>query len=204
MSHPRIIVAVAGALCVAGCLEPTPATPQPACGPGTVNVGGVCVVDEQQPPSTPDAGRTVVADVQQQETVDPPPDPEQICIPAIRSSKPIGAGCEKHCECDTGYCYDEAYLGDFRFCTRDCGSQGCNVGVTGGIEQYKCLIMGSFEAKHDLKHKAICQKICLSVDECKGLSSAYDQCGDPDGKGTLWDGITLNLHSTCQIAAEVQ
>ena len=197
---PRVWIGLALlAMGTASCLEPLPPEEGVECGPGTVDVGGICVVDEGtsgQNNNTPRNGVTQPST----DTTTTEPDLEELCQAGLRASKPIGAECEKHCECDTGYCYDEAYMGDFRFCTRECGSQGCNTGITGGIEQYKCLILGSFEAEFGLEHSAICQKICTTVEDCKFLSSKYDQCGTPGAEGTLWDGITVTIEDTCQVS----
>lgn len=123
---------------------------------------------------------------------------EPECDEAVAGSKPMGAGCEAHCECETGYCYDEAYLGPFRFCTRNC-DWNCNADVGGGIEAYKCLLLGGTLAnEYDLTETSICQAVCTSVDDCKVLSSEYDACGY--GSGTQWDGHTVAAAKTCAIS----
>ncbi|MEC9071084.1 MAG: hypothetical protein VX938_01840, partial [Myxococcota bacterium] len=132
-----------------------------------------------------------------------PTNPELQGAPAESTTRPIGAACEKHCQCKTGYCYDEAYLGDFRFCTRDCDG-GCEDG-TSSIDSYRCLLLGgTLASKHDLTHTSICQKICETVEDCKALASAYDQCGDSKDNSTQWEGQTIAGQKTCQISAEVQ
>ncbi len=119
----------------------------------------------------------------------------------VPGTKPTGAACTDHCECRTGYCYDEAYLGSFRFCTRDCdglsnpcGSEDRAAGET--VQQYQCLnFSGTLANTHSLAHVNICHVRCTTVDDCKALGSAYDYC--PSGFA-MWDGKTVGAPS-CQI-----
>ncbi len=109
--------------------------------------------------------------------------------------KVIGAECASHCECDTGYCYDEAYMAPFRFCTRPCDG-GCN--PPDGGDTHLCLNMtGALQKKHDLKYPNICQRRCFSADDCGDLSDQYDICGT--GGFTKWENNTIGGRS-CQIS----
>lgn len=131
-------------------------------------------------------------------TTDNGPDPEQNCDEAIAGTKPFGAACAAHCECVTGYCDNEGYLGDFRFCTRLCDGD-CDEGTD-------CIILGGNLAKtlgvSDDKD-SLCVPTCSSLDDCKLLSSEYDTCGNPGPtKDSRCLGTTLTLDSTCQIIAE--
>jgi hypothetical protein len=125
-----------------------------------------------------------------------------LCPSVLRAQKPIGAGCELDCECETGFCYDEEYLGDFRFCTRRCNS-GCNTGIEGG-PMYTCLLFGGLLAEeHDLKITDVCQRICSSLDDCKALSSSYDACGSSK-PGTVWGDARISLARTCVITTALE
>jgi len=169
---------------------------------GTV-VDGLCVPGTD-PPSIPDT-RGSNPDIQpigwdtsqeDQDTIEEPVD-WTLCAPALRAIKPIGAGCELDCECETGFCYDEGYLGDFRFCTRRCEG-GCNDGVE-GEPLFTCLLFGGKLAdRHDLVVTDICQRICKSLDDCQALSTTYDACGT-DKPGTVWGETTLSLANTCVV-----
>lgn len=137
---------------------------------------------------------------------DVPDDPEYVCEPALEAIKPIGAACGRHCECETGYCYDEAYLGDFRFCTRDCDG-AC--GKTADGLHIQCLNLGGTPAKkYNLTHTWICQPTCITLDDCAALSGLYTACGV--GTQTTWhvegekSPSTLATQKTCTILSEVQ
>lgn len=169
---------------------------------GTV-VGNTCVPDDAGA-GQPD-GSGPGPDIHVGDPPDTTPDvAEEPCGPGLEGIKPTGAACAKHCECATDNCYDEAYLGDFRFCTKSC-ADGCQKGV-GAVAgaSYVCLILGGKPAnEHGLTQTSICQQVCLSLEDCKALGSAYDQCGAPLTPGTLWGESTLAIEDTCQIAAEV-
>ncbi len=104
-----------------------------------------------------------------------------------KGNKTIGEECTDHCECETGWCYDEGYMAPFRYCTRPCeGSCG---------EGYKCLLF--LPAVHNVKHTNICMPICNSIEECKQLSEKYNYCPPANGE-TKWSGYTLAMAPTCQ------
>lgn len=170
-----------------------------------MNVQGVCVAKEDPGPSPGfDSSHSPSNDGSGSPADAGAVDPSELqCSSAEASSRPIGAACGRHCECETGYCYDEAYLGDFRFCTRDCDG-GCGDGSS-AIDEYRCLLLGGTLAnKYGLTHTSICQKICQTLDDCKALASAYDQCGSSKDNSTQWDGQTIAGQKTCQISAEVE
>ena len=155
--------------------------------------------------SVTDKGNTVADPGASQDTTNPPEDAAEVESCPVPGDKPTGAACAYHCECRTGYCYDEAYLGDFRFCTRDCEGLANPCGsedrVDGqDVQQYQCLNFGGTLADtYGLKHTNICHVRCQSVADCANLSSKYDYC--PSGFSE-WDGKTVGAPS-CQIKAEV-
>lgn len=132
------------------------------------------------------------------------------CADGVAGARPVGAGCERHCECGSSYCYDEAYLGEFRFCTLE-GAGGCNTrGGGDGVTSHTTLNLNhSALSALGLTKTIICQPICQTVADCAPLSSAYDKCGTSTPGGTHWGStdtasyLTLSLQRTCQIAAEV-
>ena len=125
------------------------------------------------------------------------------CDEAVAGTKPMGAGCAQHCECETGYCYDEAFLGDFRFCTRACEGS-CNEGTGAGVEENKCLNLNNSKfAEFDLTETWLCAPVCSSLDDCLALSSEYDACGFGPS-GTQWLGATISLGDHCVISAEME
>jgi len=128
---------------------------------------------------------------------------EETCLPAVDGVFPIGSACSKNCECSTGYCYDEAYLGDFRFCSKPC-SEGCSEENVTGFQEHTCLVLGgSLAVEHGLVETSICMRVCETVEDCKALSSSYDKCGETLTKETKWSGSLIAAVRTCQIAAEV-
>lgn len=129
---------------------------------------------------------------------------EESCLPSVAGMFPVGSACSKDCECSTGYCYDEAYLGSFRFCSKPC-SEKCSTEDKDGIQTHVCLQLGGqLTQDHGLTETSICMRVCQDLEECKSLSSAYDKCGDDLSKTTKWDNITIAAQRTCQIASEVQ
>ncbi len=211
MSPLRLGALLAGALLL-----------NPACGDGETIVcdGTVTTIDgkqtcvpAQEPESEPEPqgsteptgggtepGASPSAEPDSQPVPEPEfgaePDPAEFDCPALlEGTKHIGAGCGKHCECATGYCYDQAYMEGFRFCTRACEG-GC-----GPDNEYKCLLLdpGAL-TDYPQPEETICQAVCTSVEDCKKLSSDYDQCGT-DAGGTKWNGKTLTIVDTCQASA---
>lgn len=180
---------------VNGVCKPSPTTAATDTG-GTTTTDAATATGTDVTTTTTDGGGTT--------TDGGPADIEQGC--PVPGTKPTGAACTGHCECRTGYCYDEDYLGSFRFCTRDCegltnacGSEDRAAGET--VQQYQCLnFSGTLATTYGLEHTNICHVRCKSVDDCKALGSAYDYC--PSGFSE-WDGKTVGAPS-CQIKAEVE
>ncbi len=123
--------------------------------------------------------------------------------------KPIMAPCSTHCECVTGFCYDEAFNGG-GFCSMDCNAP--SIGDCAELrhpskpqhQKYGCLRLDGMKVKHDLKTTRICVLRCSGVDECRGYSPRYDQCGNfSGGRGTQWGGFTLGLFGTCLVSSAV-
>lgn len=125
--------------------------------------------------------------------------------------KPIMAPCADHCECSTGYCYDEGYLGDdFRFCTMDCDAP--TVGKCSSIvhpqrphqQGYGCLQLDGLAKARGLETTRLCVLRCAGIDECRGYSDRYDQCGNYSGnKSTMWEGRMIAAFASCIISSEV-
>ena len=129
---------------------------------------------------------------------------EESCLPSVAGMFSVGSACSKNCECSTGYCYDEAYLGSFRFCSKPCSEQ-CSTEDKDGIQSHICLQLGgSLAQEYELTETSICMRVCQDVEDCSGLSSAYDKCGDDLTKTTKWNDITIAAQRTCQISSEVQ
>lgn len=123
--------------------------------------------------------------------------------------KPIMAPCADHCECETGFCYDEAFNGG-GFCSMDCNAP--SIGDCAKLkhptlpqhQKYGCLRLDGMKARHGLKTTRICVLRCAGVDECRAYSPRYDQCGNfSGGRGTQWGGFTLGLFGTCLISSAV-
>ena len=110
--------------------------------------------------------------------------------PTCFGDKPIAAPCEDHCECESGYCYDEAYMAPHRFCTRFCG------GVGGGCDDHNgvCLNATSrYLSDYDLTLEWFCMPRCATNADCEAI--------DPDlvcPRQTMWDGVTLQVANSCQ------
>ena len=152
-------------------------------------------------PDTAGPQDTAVPDV----PPDIPPDTGPVCTnPA---SKPIMAPCEDDCECATGFCYKEAFLGDFSFCSLDCSlNDTCNQLTDGdGVKKYMCLnFAGSLASNYDLTVTHLCVLRCEDVAECKSFASAYDQCGNASaGLATSWDGHTIAMDKACLIQSKI-
>lgn len=131
------------------------------------------------------------------------------CDPEVEGSRNIGEPCSKNCQCQTEFCYQGPYLGEFSFCSLNCSGAAGNDCPTG----VECLQLGSFKTELDLQYTRICQAKCdrndvQGVEECKEFAGAYDQCGGTNNQ-TLWyleeedSEATLSLDPTCQIADEV-
>lgn len=122
--------------------------------------------------------------------------------------KAIQSPCAEHCDCATGYCYDENYLGSgFKFCSVDCSTgaecSGLKHPTETGIQKYGCLNMNSLKDDYNLTKTAICVLRCSDVAECQGYSGQYDQCGNFSANATMWEGHTIAAFSTCLISSEI-
>ena len=115
---------------------------------------------------------------------------------------PIGAPCSSHHDCETGYCYDEAWkdepqLAGHRFCTIGC--QGCALScsdwtkttVTGN----KCIpFRSSGIIEHDLLFRSICIPACAGKEECAdAFDGALNTCETPID----FNGDTIGVHKMC-------
>ncbi len=157
--------------------------------------------DTSQPPKDTSQPPKDTSQPPKDVAVDTAPDPEWVCEPAFEATKPIGAACGRHCECETGYCYDEAYLGDFRFCTRECDGD-CGKGANGLDNQCLNLNNSAF-ASYNLTLTWICQRGCVTLDDCAAYSGVYDSCGTGTNV-TQWLNQTLATQSSCTILSEVK
>jgi hypothetical protein len=122
---------------------------------------------------------------------------------AVPGTKPIMSACSDDCECATGYCYDEAFLGDFRFCSVDCSTGDPCSGLPNPdgstVQAYQCLTFTtSLKATYGLTVTSLCALRCTDVAQCQAYSSAYDACGN-SAFGTEWDGYTVGV-KTCLIS----
>ena len=110
---------------------------------------------------------------------------------ATKGTKAIGMPCTSHEECETGFCYDEAWCKDgpcykdtdmttivsnlgFRFCTVACTGQcskSCNEWTTTTYDENKCYIFLPADiANYDLSFKSLCFPACYDDAECKTIS----------------------------------
>jgi hypothetical protein len=210
VKRPAVATALAGllgALGAAACEEP-----QTVVCEGSVKVVDgkeTCVPKASEPEGEPSGQGEPEPEPQEEPSAgpgaEPAPEPEAggaepevdpaeyDCPEPLLGVKEMGAVCTKHCECATNYCYDQAYMAGFRFCTRDCE------GDCGNDNEYVCLILPPSELKDyasPLPH--ICQRVCQTVDDCAPFGSGYDQCGSLTG--TIWKGKTLHTTKTCQVS----
>lgn len=125
--------------------------------------------------------------------------PSKYCTGEIQDNpKRIGEQCMDNCECESGMCYGEAYTAPYKFCTQEClGEKGCpDKDVV-----YKCLVFGP---KHiddfDISIMSICVPLCDTVADCQEFSGIWGYCPGTK-KSTSWDGVTLAVVGTCQIAS---
>ena len=148
--------------------------------------------DDTADVAEPDAGPTL--------------DPEEwSCTPGALASVPLGAECSAHCECESELCYDEAYMGPFRFCTMAPPAGGCESLNTPQTSYTSLVLNQQALASLELTMTWLCVPECASMADCEPLSEAYTQCGNPKKSGTYWgnvdtgDYVTLSLGDTCQV-----
>lgn len=125
--------------------------------------------------------------------------------------KPIMAPCDDHCQCSTGYCYDEGFMaGGLRFCTMDCNAP--TLGPCSTLthperphqQGYGCLMLDGVARARGLETTRLCVVRCADVDECRQYSDVYDRCGNASGgKATTWDGQMLAAFPTCVVSTAV-
>jgi len=100
----------------------------------------------------------------------------------------IGEVCNADCDCETGLCYDEAYVAPHKICSRECEG-GCGDG-------YKCLVFSTVHwDKYPMDLHTLCMPTCDSVDDCKAYSDIYTYC--PTSM-TQWELQTVTGMPTCQ------
>ena len=169
-----------------GCMETDPPVDTP---PPQNDTGGITTPDTMPAPTDTNTVTNPPTDTSSPpaDTTLTPPDTSETC-PTTPGVKRMGSECTADCECDTGYCYDEALMGltgKFRFCTRACDF-GCEYDDNDtGTQQYQCTTMGGKLEKHyGLELPAICVPRCANADDCKVFSSKYDACGNTGGGWT--------------------
>lgn len=120
------------------------------------------------------------------------------CTITDEMNRKIGQPCTSHTQCETCYCYDEAYLSPFRFCTLDC-SEGVGSSCPnedGAAPEFACIrFTVGLAVAYDLKVSSICMPRCQSVSECKIYAPNYDACDDS------WDGVSIQAVNTCAISS---
>lgn len=175
--------------------EGGPCRPDDTCDAGLVCVDGVCVAEgaqgEENGPCNDDGtcnpGLVCVEGVCQ--VPEPGEYPwEHPCTPG--GEKLDGQTCTEHCECESGYCYDEGYLNGFRFCTRRCdGAHEC-ASSEDGLQTYDCVgFYGSWVDDLDppIHLRNFCAPGCVQDGDCEALDPAWDDCSFD----TQWDGHTI-------------
>jgi len=116
----------------------------------------------------------------------PPPDCGQV------GTTPMGYGCENDCDCVPGLvCYDEAYPGAKKVCTRDCQG-GCGEG-------FICILFSSthWNKYKDMTLKNLCVPACTGLGDCNKYGGIYTWC--TGNTASYWEGQTLALKGHCQV-----
>jgi len=152
----------------------------------------------------PDTVANQTADLTAREQI-PDTQADGTCSPTDPRDRRVGQPCTSHTQCETCYCYDEAYMGAnlpgaFRFCSVPCGS-----GVSGDCalygndkEEYKCIrFTQALINDNNLSVEGLCMPACQTAQECAIYSDKYTYCA-PKGKTTKWGGDTIQAASTCQ------
>lgn len=184
--------------------EGGPCFPNDTCDAGLVCVNGVCVQPgsqgEENGPCYPNG--TCNAGLVCTDGVCVPPTQGQYawqnpCTPG--GPKRDGQTCADHCECQSGYCYDEGYLDGFRFCTRRCDGFEHECVKEGDVETYVCtLFSGPWVDELDppVHLRNFCLMRCTSNEQCEQLDPAWDACV---ANSTEWEGHTIALPRTCVV-----
>jgi len=129
-----------------------------------------------------------------------PPDPCEGY--AEKGSLKIGAPCTEHSQCQTGYCYDEAWKdadgnNNFRFCTISCVGcpKACADWESSTYDGNTCLPFLSAEIEeYSLTFKSICLPKCFDANECKtAFNNGLTTCAVP----LHWDESTFGAAKVC-------
>jgi len=114
----------------------------------------------------------------------------------------LGAPCEEHSDCETGFCYDGKFMGwegGFKFCTASCG--GCPSGISFACAdfnvndgpRYSCIRLPSC---HEDEHPV--REFC--VPSCQG-SNGMGNCNEWFGEGTYLECMTPSTEDCGGIGA---
>ena len=107
----------------------------------------------------------------------------------------MGAPCEEHSDCESGFCYDGGFMGwdgGFSFCTRACGDCGgggyeCSKFDVEDGPRYTCIKLPScHEGDHPVR------EFCVS--SCQG-SNGMANCNEWFGEGTYQDCQTPSTNA---------
>ena len=111
--------------------------------------------------------------------------------PTCFGDRALGASCDDHCQCETGYCYDEIWMAPFRYCTKFCGgiSEGC-----GAANACVNVSLPYFPETYYITLTWFCMPRCANVASCQEIDPLYDHCPHPSM--TSWDGKTIGP-ATC-------
>lgn len=122
--------------------------------------------------------------------------------PGVPGALPVGALCLAHADCETGYCYDEAWKdtpenGGFRFCTVGCSgcAKSCSDWASLTAAGGSCVLFLAAESnEHDLHYRSICMPKCQTDADCTGASAgALTKCRAP----LHFDGSSIGLQKSC-------
>jgi hypothetical protein len=114
----------------------------------------------------------------------------------------IGMPCSSHSQCGSCYCYDEAYMAPFRFCTVDCSSgtgAACSDWDTPNSDkpEYVCVrFTQQLIETYDLGTASVCMPRCQDAADCAIYTAEYKHCG------SVWDGQHVQGLGTCQTSAQ--
>ena len=103
----------------------------------------------------------------------------------------LGAPCEEHSDCETGFCYDGKFLGwegGFKFCTFACG--GCSTGSTPAC--------ADFDVMDGPSYKCIRLPSC-HVDEHPVREFCVPGCQGSNGMANCNDWFESGTYQVCEI-----
>ena len=144
----------------------------------------------------------------------PPPDVAPVDVPPVDArpaldpchgpgsggTAPVGTPCTSHDDCETGYCYDEAWTTEIdghRFCTIAC--QGCDLTCSEWTHVTangnKCIPFRTAGInEHDLVFRSLCLAACANDQECvDAFGGALTTCEMPRD----FDGGTIGVWKMC-------